>query len=58
MSDTQRIEIILELDVPARYDPDEMREHALRTIEHALDEKGGEAFGLLVALGWRQPDDY
>lgn len=63
-SDHRTVEIPLNMSVTIKRrnltdpdDPDIDAEKALHIIEKALDEYGGEAHGLLVALGWRKPDD-
>lgn len=59
------VEIPLNLSVTIEHhnltdpdDPDLDAEKALHIIDKALDEYGGEAHGLLVALGWRKEDPY
>lgn len=65
MTNRETVEIPLDMSITVerRYltdpeDPSLDAEDARNIIDRALEAEGGPAHGLLVALGWRKPDDY
>lgn len=55
----REVNLDLVMTVPAHIeDPGLEVERACELIHNALDAYGGEAEGLLVALGWRKPQEH